>query len=80
MTLGQEDPLEEGMAIHSSILAGESHGQKSLVGHSPWGYSELDTTKRPTLLQPRKIDSSGGVGVSSTMIVVTVELFYRTRN
>ena len=23
-SLGQEDPLEEGMAIHSSILAGES--------------------------------------------------------
>ena len=28
-----EDPLEEGMANHSSILPGESHGQGSLVGH-----------------------------------------------
>ena len=28
-SLGQEDPLEEGMATHSSILAGESHGQES---------------------------------------------------
>ena len=26
--LGWEDPLEEGMAIHSSILARESHGQR----------------------------------------------------
>ena len=28
-SLGQEDPLEEGMANHSSILAWESHGQRS---------------------------------------------------
>ena len=25
------------MAIHSSILAGKSHGQRNLVGYSPWG-------------------------------------------
>ena len=33
--LGWEDPLEEGMATHSSILAGELHGQRRLVGYSP---------------------------------------------
>ena len=33
--LGWEDPLEEGMETHSSILAGESHGQRRLVGYSP---------------------------------------------
>ena len=27
-----EDPPEEGMATHSSILPGESHGQRSLSG------------------------------------------------
>ena len=27
-SLGWEDPLEEGMAIHSSIFARESHGQR----------------------------------------------------
>ena len=32
---GQEDPLEEEMATHSSVLAEESHGQRSLVGYSP---------------------------------------------
>ena len=32
---GQEDALEVGMATHSSILPGESHRQKSLVGYSP---------------------------------------------
>jgi len=40
----QEDPLEKGMATHSSVfffphssILGESHGQSSLVGYSPWG-------------------------------------------
>ena len=27
------------------FLPGESHGQKSLAGHSHWGRKELDTTK-----------------------------------
>ena len=26
------------MATHSSILPGESHGQRRLVGHSVWGH------------------------------------------
>ena len=37
-SLGQEDPLEEEMATHSSILAWESHGQRSLEGYSPKGH------------------------------------------
>ena len=44
-SLGWEDPLEEGMETLSSILLGEFHGQRSLVGWSPWGYKELDTTE-----------------------------------
>ena len=43
-SLGQEDPLEEEMPTHSSILAGKSHGQRNLMGYSPWGGKELDTT------------------------------------
>ena len=34
-SLGWEDPLEEGMATRSSNLAGESHGEWSVVGYSP---------------------------------------------
>ena len=45
-SLGWEDPLEKEMAIHSSILPGKSHGQRSLEGYSPWGRKELDTTER----------------------------------
>ena len=44
-SLGLEDPLEQGMATHSSILAGEFHRQKSLAGYSSGGGKELDTTE-----------------------------------
>ena len=42
--LGQEDPLEKGMATHSSIL-GEFHGHKSLAGYTPQCYKESDRTE-----------------------------------
>ena len=29
----------------SVFLPGKSHGQRSLVGYSPWGHKELDTTE-----------------------------------
>ena len=32
-SLGLEDRLEKGMAIHSVFLPGESQGQRSLVGY-----------------------------------------------
>ena len=44
-SLGWEDPLEKEMAPHSSILSGKSHGQRSLVGYSPWGHKESDLTE-----------------------------------
>jgi len=44
-SLGQEDPLEKGMAIHSRFLPGESHGQRSLAGYSPWGQEESEMTE-----------------------------------
>ena len=33
--LDWEDPLEKGMATHSSILAWRIHGQRNLAGYSP---------------------------------------------
>ena len=44
-SLGQEDALEKEMAIHSILLPGESQGQRSLVGYSPKGHKESDTTE-----------------------------------
>jgi len=32
------------MTIHSSILAGKIHGQRSLVGYGPWDRRESDMT------------------------------------
>ena len=45
-TLGrEEDPMEEEMATHSSILAWKIPWMEELVGYSPWGHKESDTTK-----------------------------------
>ena len=48
--LGWEDSLEKEMATHSSILAWRIHEERSLVGYSPWGHKESDTTERPSLI------------------------------
>ena len=37
LTLGQEDPLEKGMAAHSSILAWRIPGTEELDGPQPMG-------------------------------------------
>ena len=42
--LGQEDPLKQEMVTISVFLSGKFHGQKSLVGYSPQGGKESDTT------------------------------------
>ena len=63
-SLGWEDPLEEGMATHSSILA-----WRSLVGCSPWGHKESDTieqlTHREFYLQKNRL--------SEVILVITNE-------
>ena len=41
-SLGQEAPLEEGTATHSSILAWRIPLTEQ-PGYSPWGRKELDT-------------------------------------
>ena len=63
-SLGWEDSLEEEMATHSSVLgSGKSHGQRSLMGCSPWGHKELDTTKQ--LNNNLMMLSNHGVGEDS---------------
>ena len=44
--LAWEDLLEKEMASHPSILVQEIHGLRSLVGYSPWGRKESDTTEQ----------------------------------
>jgi len=45
-SLGWEDPLEKEMAIHSSTIAWKIPWTEELVGYSPWGRKESDTTER----------------------------------
>ena len=45
--LGWEDPLEKGMATHSSILAWRSSWTEEPGGLQSMGSQELDTTKPP---------------------------------
>ena len=37
-SLGQEDPLEKEMTTYFRILAGKTHGERSLVGYNPWAH------------------------------------------
>jgi len=44
--MDREDPLEEGMATHSSILACRIPWTEEPGGNSPWGWKESDTTEQ----------------------------------
>ena len=44
-SLGRKVPWRRAWQPTLEFLTGESHGQRSLVGYSPWGHKELDTTE-----------------------------------
>ena len=44
-SLGQEDPLEEGMAMNSSILASRISGTEESGRYGPQGCNESDMTE-----------------------------------
>ena len=44
-SLGQEEPMENGMATHSSIFAWRIPWTEEPVGYSPWGHNESDMTE-----------------------------------
>ena len=48
-SLSWEDPLEEGMATHCSILAWRIPGQRSMMDFSPWGRKAFVTTEQLTV-------------------------------
>ena len=50
--LGQEDPLEEGKATHSSILAWRTPWTELYELYGPWGRKESDTTECLSLQYP----------------------------
>ena len=63
-SLGWEDPLEDGNLFSTSLE--DPHGQRSLVGYSPWGLKESDTTEQlsttaSNLLLKHSISSKEGI-------------------
>ena len=42
----QKNPLEEAWQPTPIFLPQKSHGQRSLVGYSPWGHKESDTIEQ----------------------------------
>ena len=55
------------------FLPEEFHGQRSLVGYSPWGHKELDTTERLTLRWKCGVLATGSPGKSP------IPLFFRCK-
>ena len=41
-SLGRDNPLEKKVLPILIFLPGKSHGERSLMGHSPWSRKELD--------------------------------------
>ena len=59
-SLGGEDPLEEGMATHSSMLAWRTpRTEEPGSGHSPWGRKESDATERLDTVPRRTLNHCG---------------------
>ena len=44
-SLGREEPWRRAQQPTPVFLPGEFHGQRSLVGYSPWGHKESDRTE-----------------------------------
>ena len=42
---GSGGSVEKGWQLTPVFLPGESHGQRSLAGYSPWDHKESDTTE-----------------------------------
>ena len=64
-SLDWEDALEEEMATHSRFLPGESHGQGSLAGYSPWGRKETRLSDWHTHKLLFKVAASFNISINS---------------
>ena len=65
------------------FLPGESHGQRSLVGYSPWGHTESDTTKASllsTATEQKKHKTTGAnvfsmMNINSIILILNISAF-----
>ena len=58
MSLGWEDPWRREWLPTPVFLPGESHGQRSLAGYSPWSHKESDMTEATEHRCMRRADGS----------------------
>ena len=63
-SLGGDDPLEKEVAFTPVFLTGKFHGQRSLVGYSPWdhkrdGHNLAIKQQNILQIQMKKADVSG---------------------
>ena len=70
--MGWEDPLEEEMETHSSILVWEIHGQRSLVGYSAKDRKGSDRTECPSTAQAQPVL----LRFSQTRFTVTIVVWF----
>ena len=72
---GPEDPQRRAWQLAPVFLPGESHGQRSLVGYSPWGHKEAGTTEHTAqtplscISAPRPPPSRGSSRLRKTKIM-----------
>ena len=58
-SLGQDDPWSRKWQPKPVFSLGKFHGQRSLVGYSPWGHKESDTSERTRNNKPVKLEHVG---------------------
>ena len=76
-SLSWEDPLEEEIATGSNILPWESYRQRSLLGYSPWGNKESDTTEQPRMHREKLRYSSISQSIfQQTPVLHEINKFY----
>ena len=74
-SLGQEDPLEDGMSIHSSILAWRISRAEKSGGCSPWHRTESDATEATQHARARSDKETEAVrGLSNWLKVTWLEV------
>ena len=69
-SLGQEDPWQPTPVF----FLGEFHGQRSLVGCSPWGCKESDTTESLSLTHTHTHTHTHLLSWSSSLFQLTVQI------
>ena len=78
-SLDQEDPLEEETQPTPVVLSGESHGQGSLVGYSPWGLQRDTTQQLNNDFRPRGWEELRDVPKYAKQMCFVGGLFHQSR-